>query len=173
MRPRMNDLDRDDSAPAPLPRDRLVAWSLVAVQFALIGGILLLPGRAIWNVPSWLVTASSVGTWAGIVIMLIGGLGLGRGLTAAPLPKAHAQLRTGGLYRLVRHPIYSGLLLFATAHVVSSASLGVAVMAALLALLINVKARWEEQRLIARFPGYVAYARTTPRFVPRLRLTSP
>ena len=42
--------------------------------------------------------------------MVIGATGLGRGLTATPLPNAHAQLRTGGLYRYARHPIYSGLL---------------------------------------------------------------
>lgn len=156
------------SPAASQPRDRLIAWSLVAAQFLLIAGIVLLPDGGAWPVPSWLAKVGTAGTWLGIVVMLIGGLGLGRGLTAAPLPNAHAQLRTGGLYRFVRHPIYTGLLLFAAAQVVSSASLVVTVTGVLLALLINVKARWEEQRLAERFPDYSAYARRTPRFVPGL-----
>ncbi len=48
--------------------------------------------------------------------MVVAATALGRGLTAAPLPNSHAELRTGGLYRFVRHPIYSGLLLFAVAR---------------------------------------------------------
>jgi protein-S-isoprenylcysteine O-methyltransferase Ste14 len=150
----------------PLGRNRLVAWALVAAQFLLIGAIVLLPDGGTWPVPSWLALVGTAGTWSGIVIMVGGGLGLGRGLTAAPLPNAHAQLRTGGLYRFVRHPIYTGLLLFTAAQVVASGSVAAAVSGVLLVVLINGKARWEERRLAERFPDYAAYARTTPRFVP-------
>jgi protein-S-isoprenylcysteine O-methyltransferase Ste14 len=38
-----------------------------------------------------------------------------------------------------------------------------------LVLLLTVKARWEETRLMRRFAGYADYAARTPRFVPRLR----
>ena len=148
------------------PGHRRTAWGLVAVQFALLAVIVLSPPRDDWPVPSWLLTIGAVGSWAGIAIMLVAGLGLGRGLTAAPLPNAHAKLRTGGLYRLVRHPIYTGLLLFTVAHVATSGSALVALAGVLLILLINAKARWEEKRLTERFLDYPDYARRTPRFVP-------
>lgn len=90
---------------------------------------------------------------------------LRRGLTAAPLPNAHARLRTSGLYRYVRHPIYTGLLLFTASQVVSSRSVPASAAGIGLLLLINVKARWEEQRLEDRFEEYSDYARATPRFV--------
>ena len=121
----------------PAPGQRRTAWALVAAQFALIGLIVLLPRRADWSVPNWLQIVDTVGTWIGIAIMIVAGLGLGRGLTAAPLPNAHATLRTGGLYRLARHPIYSGLLLFTLAQVVGSGSVPVAVAGGLLIVLIN------------------------------------
>lgn len=102
--------------------------------------------------------------------MVIGAAGLGRGLTATPLPNAHAQLRTGGLYRYARHPIYSGLLLILASITVASGSGLRLITLAALVLLLNVKARWEEARLAQRFEGYPDYAAHTPRFVPlRLR----
>lgn len=145
------------------------AWSLVAAQFALIAVIVALPNGDDWPLSSGFALVGTVGTWAGIVLMGVAGLGLGRGLTAAPLPNAHAQLRTGGLYRLVRHPIYFGLLVFTLAQMISSRSAPVAVAGLLLVLLINAKARWEERRLGERFPAYGDYALRTPRFIPRFR----
>ena len=148
------------------PGHRRTAWGLVALQFVLLAVIVLSPRGDDWPVPTCLLTMGAVGSWAGIAIMIVAGQGLGRGLTAAPLPNAHAKLRTGGLYRLVRHPIYTGLLLFTVAHVATSGSALVALAGVLLILLINAKARWEEKRLTERFLDYPDYARRTPRFVP-------
>ncbi len=138
----------------------------VAGQFVLLA-LLLVPGTGDdWPVPRSLTVTAWVLEAVGLGLAAAAALGLGRGLTAMPLPNQHARLRTGGLYRWVRHPIYSGLLLFAAARAVSSGQVPVAVAAALLTGLITAKARWEEQRLVERFPGYPEYARRTPRFVP-------
>ena len=146
--------------------DAFTAWLMVTGQFALIALIVLLGGGAAWPVPTWLDRLAWVGVALGFAVMLLGATWLGRGLTAAPLPNAHARLQTGGLYRYVRHPIYSGLLLFAAAHTIASASyVQVALCLALIAL-IGIKARWEERRLAARFPDYTDYCAQTPRFVP-------
>jgi protein-S-isoprenylcysteine O-methyltransferase Ste14 len=94
---------------------------------------------------------------------------LGRGLTATPLPNAHAELRTGGLYRFARHPIYTGLLLVMGAVTLASGSLFRLLVFGLLVALLHRKARWEESRLAERFAGYAEYAARTPRFVPFTR----
>jgi protein-S-isoprenylcysteine O-methyltransferase Ste14 len=151
------------------PGDVRTARLLVAGQFALIGVLVLLPNRQDWAVPTALAAACSVGTVLGLAVMVIGATGLGRGLTATPLPNAHAQLRTGGLYRYARHPIYSGLLLMMTSITVAAGSVLRVVALAALILLLNVKARWEETRLAQRFPDYAEYAARTPRFVPLAR----
>ena len=146
--------------------DRRTAWSLVGAQFLLLAVILVPPGGEVWTMPGGLRWALRVVAVAGLAPMAIAAAALGRGLTAAPLPNAHAQLRTRGLYRLVRHPIYSGLLLSSLAWAAASGDLTAVVAAVVLVGLINVKARWEERRLAERFPGYPAYAAVTPRFLP-------
>lgn len=154
------------------PHSPSAVWTarvLVAAQFVLIGALVLVPGEDGWPVPRWLAVASAVAGAAGLVMMLVGGTALGRGLTAAPLPNAHARLRTGGLYRWMRHPIYSGLLLMMGAITAASGSVWRLVVFGLLVALINVKARWEERQLMRRFVDYAAYAARTPRFVPGLR----
>lgn len=163
-----------DGGPEPgTDRSRADLWTargLVAGQFALIGLIVALRGRSDWPVPEVLRVACTVGVVAGFAVMVLGATALGRGLTAIPLPNAHAQLRTGGLYKFVRHPIYSGLLLtMASLTAASGSSFRLVALGCLIALL-TVKARWEESRLAQRFAGYAEYAGRTPRFVPiRLR----
>lgn len=151
---------------ASSPGDRRIAWLLVLVQFILLGLIVLLPGADTWTLPDAVGRAARVLEWVGIIVMVVAAAALGRGLTAAPLPNSHAELRTGGLYRFVRHPIYTGLLLFAVASTILSGSVWIVGACAALVLLINAKARWEERHLAQRFAGYAAYAARTPRFIP-------
>ena len=151
------------------PAETRTARLLVVAQFALIGLLVVLPGRDDWPVPPWLAVTCAVGAVVGVVGMVLGGTALGRGLTAVPLPNEHAQLRTGGLYRIVRHPIYTGLLLTMGSLTVASGSVPRLVAFAVLLGLITGKARWEEGHLARRFAGYPAYAARTPRFVPRWR----
>ncbi|MFI5101224.1 MAG: methyltransferase family protein [Actinomycetes bacterium] len=149
--------------------DRRLAWSFVLVQFVLLGLVLLLPEGESWNVSSAFRRTLDVLVLAGIVLMVVAATALGRGLTAAPLPNQHARLRTGGAFRWVRHPIYTGLMLLAVARTSASGNPWVVAACVLLVLLLNVKARWEERQLMRRFPGYADYAERTGRFFPRLR----
>jgi protein-S-isoprenylcysteine O-methyltransferase Ste14 len=148
------------------PDDSVIARVLVACQVVLLVLLVVVPGRGGWSVPGVLAVLCGVTTAAGLGLVVVAGTALGRGLTATPLPNAHAQLRTTGLYRFVRHPIYSGLLLAAAAFTVGTGSVTRLVVLVLLVLLLTVKARWEEVRLSRRFEGYAAYASRTPRFVP-------
>lgn len=158
----------DSSDVTAVRGDVRTARLLVIAQFVLLVLLVLLRGRDDWPVPHALMVASVTAVVLGLVIMVIGGTALGRGLTATPLPNEHAQLRTGGLYRFVRHPIYGGLLLAAAAITVGSGSVFRLVVFVALVVLLSLKARWEETRLSARFGGYAAYAARTPRFVPFL-----
>ena len=164
MKPRADDSAAQMRRPAHT--DVRTARLLVAGQFALIGILVMLPGRHDWPVPATLTAACTLATVIGLAVMVIGAMALGRGLTATPLPNAHAQLRTGGLYRFARHPIYGGLLLTMASITVASGSGFRLLTLGVLVLLLTVKARWEETRLTQRFEGYASYAARTPRFVP-------
>jgi protein-S-isoprenylcysteine O-methyltransferase Ste14 len=104
----------------------------------------------------------------GVLLVVLGVLSLGSSFTPLPRPRAHARLRQAGIFRLVRHPVYGGAILIGLGWSLADAPLGL-VPTALLALLIDLKARREETWLIERFPEYALYqARTPRRFVPWL-----
>ena len=148
------------------PADTAAAWIFVLVQFGLLVAILLLPPGDAWPVPGWLDLVARALQWIGVAILLVGIVNLGRSLTPLPSPVPHGELRTGGLYGVVRHPIYTGVMALALGTALRLANPWS--MAAALALVVwfHAKARWEERRLADRYPDYAAYAARTPRFVP-------
>jgi len=104
----------------------------------------------------------------GALLVVSGVLWLGSSFTPLPRPRARTRLRQGGIFRLVRHPVYGGVFLIGLGWSFADAPLGL-VPTALLAVLFDLKARREETWLIERFPEYALYrARTPRRFVPWL-----
>jgi protein-S-isoprenylcysteine O-methyltransferase Ste14 len=148
------------------PRDTVVAWLFVVVQLALLALILLLPSGDLWEAPRWLDLLACTLFWIGAAVLVVGLVNLGRSLTPLPTPVAHGELRTGGLFRLVRHPIYSGIMAHVVGVAIRSGSLWVALAAGALIGWFTLKARWEEAKLRVRYPAYAEYASRTPRFVP-------
>jgi protein-S-isoprenylcysteine O-methyltransferase Ste14 len=114
-------------------------------------------------------------TAAGLAAIVVGGLvavrglwDLRAGLSPFPRPLAGAPLVDSGAYRLIRHPIYSGLVLGALGWGIVTAS-GLAIGAAgLLFLLFAGKSRREEAWLTEIHPGYRAYQARTKRLIPWL-----
>jgi protein-S-isoprenylcysteine O-methyltransferase Ste14 len=148
------------------PRETAMAWLFVAVQAALLVAVIVLPPGDTWPVPGWLALAGRALQLVGLVVLALALVNLGTSLTALPTPTPHSTLKTTGLYRFVRHPIYTGVLALVFGSAVVSAnpwSLGCALA---LAGWFSWKARWEETRLRRRYPDYDAYAARTPRFVP-------
>ena len=143
----------------------------VAIQLALI---VLVPLSALTGV-YWPERVAGAFTVVGIVLILVGllllvlafgRLTLARAMTVFPRPREHAALAERGVYRLVRHPIYGGLILLALGASLVESPLAL-IPAALLAVVVDVKARLEEEWLVERQPGYAAYRKRTPRrFVP-------
>lgn len=152
--------------------ERREALILVVAQLVLLAVIAALPRRTHWPVPQLLGRAGYLGIAAGGCLAAAGAASLDRGLTASPLPNDRAQLRTGGLYRWVRHPIYSGLLIGAAARALTSGNRWALLTLMALAGLLTGKARFEERHLRARFSGYEEYAARTPRFIPQFRPAS-
>lgn len=149
-------------------RHHAVGWALVATQGVLLAALVLLPAGSAWPVPGWLAAVLLGVRVLGLALLAAGLLHLGSSLTASPVPLVGAPLRTGGLYRVVRHPVYSGLLVFAWADAAASASWLQAGCALALTALLTGKARWEERMLAATHPGYADYVAATGRFLPRV-----
>lgn len=142
-------------------------WLLVAVQAILIVAVVLTPAGSAWPTPTWVLATGWALSSLGAAWALWAAFGLGDRLTPTPVPRQGGELRTGGPYAHVRHPIYSGVLLIVAGIALRTGSaLGLALTVVTVAF-FHAKAGFEERLLTERFPGYPAYAEVTPRFVPR------
>jgi protein-S-isoprenylcysteine O-methyltransferase Ste14 len=144
----------------------------VVVQFALIALIFFGP-RAFLKWPIWAAPYTWFGSIGGGILLLAGSLlfivaifRLGSNLTAVPYPKEKGALVETGPFRLVRHPMYCGIILiaFGWALLVHSwLTIGYAVV---LLLFFDVKSRREEMWLKVKYPGYVTYQKRVRKLIP-------
>lgn len=142
---------------------------LVTVQFLLLAVIIGVPlPRFGEDFPDWMVGVGSVLVWVGLVILALSIFKLGGSLTASPIPKNDSQLKTDGLYKWMRHPIYTGLIATAMGLAIETEAFLSMLVALVLIALLNYKAKWEETFLLERYPEYRTYMSKTGRFVPRL-----
>jgi protein-S-isoprenylcysteine O-methyltransferase Ste14 len=102
----------------------------------------------------------------GSVLAVLGMAALGRYLTPFPRPPAKARLRRTGAYRVVRHPIYSGIVLAATGWSLLWLSLAGVAFALILGVFFDRKAAREEAWLQRKFKPYRAYQRRVKKLIP-------
>jgi len=102
----------------------------------------------------------------GGILALRGVLDLRENLTPFPRPLPGARLVESGAYRLVRHPIYGGLILGALGWGLLTGS-ALSILGALaLTGFFDLKSRREEAWLAEQFFGYGAYRSRTRRLLP-------
>jgi protein-S-isoprenylcysteine O-methyltransferase Ste14 len=144
----------------------------VAIQFVLFAIIAVVGLRELAGhgpLSRWAPAATLIGIAAislGGVVAARGVWDLRAGLTPFPRPMAGAPLVETGAYRLIRHPIYSGLVLGAIGWGLVTGSIVVLGAAGLLFLLFAAKSQREEAWLVAAHPGYADYQRRTKRLIP-------
>lgn len=154
------------------------------LAYNLVATVTLLPlGGLIWLAPdTTLYTLAAPWSWLARGAQAAGLLGLAYGvLQTGPLhflglsalsplfrPERRGTLVTGGLYRWVRHPLYTcGLLVLWAQPVLSWNGLATALG---LTAYILVGIRFEERRLLDEFgAAYAAYCTRTPMLVPGWR----
>jgi protein-S-isoprenylcysteine O-methyltransferase Ste14 len=141
----------------------------VLIQLALLG-LIVVAGAA---GPAWSGIPRVVGCAVGGAMIGCGGILTLRGvqdlrenLTPFPKPLPEARLVEKGAYRLVRHPIYGGLILGAVGWGLLTASLPALTGALVLAVFFDLKSRREEVWLSAKFEGYAVYRSRTRRLLP-------
>lgn len=103
---------------------------------------------------------------AGFWLAVMGAFNLGANLSVLPHPKEGAQLVVRGAYRLVRHPIYSGLIIGAVGWALLNLSLMTLGYALVLFVFFDVKSRREERELVRKFPEYVVYRQAVRKLIP-------
>ena len=105
---------------------------------------------------------------AAAVTGLAGLINLGRNLTPFPRPSAQTRLVRHGIYRLIRHPLYTAVMCSAVGWSLCWQSWPALAASLALVVYLDAKARHEERWLRRQFPDYADYARCVKRFVPWL-----
>jgi protein-S-isoprenylcysteine O-methyltransferase Ste14 len=138
--------------------------------------LIVLVVAAAWSLgPDWSGPLRVAGFAAGILslasglfLIFRGATDLGTALTPVPRPREAGELVETGVYGVVRHPIYSGLILAALGGALMQASLAALGLTLCLVLVLWLKSTVEERWLELRYPGYDAYRARTGRFIPRV-----
>jgi protein-S-isoprenylcysteine O-methyltransferase Ste14 len=117
-----------------------------------------------WLYTSWILTA----IFSILAIVFLGRslFDLGQNLTPLPHPRDEGQLVTTGVYGLVRHPMYSGVIYLALAYASWQMSWVHLVGSIVLFMFFDAKSRKEEVWLTERFPDYVNYSTFVKKFIP-------
>ena len=144
--------------PPKLVSRNIPVW--IAAYVGTFGASLLRPGGPH---SGWLDTGGVVLQGVGIVVCIVSLAALGRSLGLVP---AHRGLVTGGVYRFLRHPLYSSYVIAELGYLVQSPRLwNVAVLAIVWACQVARIA--SEEKLLGGDPAYRAYTvQTRWRLVP-------
>ena len=84
-----------------------------------------------------------------------------------PKPMDDAKLVTTGIFRTIRHPIYSGLILIGYGIGIGNGPVPQLLFAIGLHAVLRYKAELEEKFLLEKFDDYAAYMARTNRFFPK------
>ena len=139
------------------------------ILLSAIGGLGSLDLIKDGSIDPWGAIAGGVGLVAiagGSLVAARGAWDLRASLSPFPRPVAGAPLIQSGAYRLIRHPIYSGLVLGALGWGLVTGSILAIGTTGLLFLLFAGKSRREEIWLSAVHPEYRAYQERTKRLIP-------
>ncbi len=142
-----------------IPLNGLTAVSVVVVVRVFRGGSLAVNSPVLGAI-------GAVVFAAGIAVAIWARVRLGRNWGMPMTQKAEPELITSGPYRLVRHPIYSGLLAGVLGTALATNLIGV-IIVAILGGYFYYSASVEERNLTTTFPtAYPAYQATTRMLIP-------
>ena len=141
-----------------------IALVLVADQLRL--PMLLMPGAAAMAAVAigWALLVAGALLFAGALLYLW----RAGSFTANPRPLPTGRLVRSGPYQIVRHPVYSGLVLGAFGLALVRLSTPTLLAAVLLFVVLDLKRRREEIWLAEQFAEYPAYRRGTRALIPLL-----
>ncbi|WP_293123198.1 isoprenylcysteine carboxylmethyltransferase family protein [Microcoleus sp. bin38.metabat.b11b12b14.051] len=146
---------------------------LVLLQGALLAGFAILP---VYQIPGFKIQSTQLIylTWIlasilglGALILIVKGLiDLGKNLTPLPYPIENGELVQTGIYSIVRHPLYSGLIFAALGWTLWQMSISHLIATAILLIFLDIKANREETWLTEKYPDYSEYRQRVKKLIP-------
>ena len=147
--------------------DRLAGNALVILQFGLILLIVLVTDLMQG------LRERDISVWVSFIISAVIGVSAlianrPGNFNIHPAPMDQGQLIDHGIYRSIRHPMYSAVLLFSLAALLSAPNMTAVMAFVLLFLVLLMKALLEERWMSQHHPKYRVYMKRTTRFIPGL-----
>jgi protein-S-isoprenylcysteine O-methyltransferase Ste14 len=139
----------------------------VVLQFGLLAAIVLYPSYGFVSYPMIIAIVRPLLFIGGIIVGIAGVVGLRRSLSIFPTPSKKTTLVASGIYKYIRHPMYTGLLIIALSFTVCRPSLLGFILFASFYIVLLAKSSYEERLLEASFTTYAEYKDKTGRFFPR------
>jgi len=103
----------------------------------------------------------------GVVLIVIALLQLNINLSPFPPPKVDSKLITNGAFKYIRHPIYSGILIFMFSFSLWLGDGFKLFISIVTLLLFYYKSSYEESLLETAFEAYDGYKKRAGRFLPK------
>jgi protein-S-isoprenylcysteine O-methyltransferase Ste14 len=116
----------------------------------------------------WLSFAAFILTLSGIIICATALIQLGENLTPVPTPRKSGKLVETGIYKFIRHPIYTGLVLIVTGIAIYNLSYQRLIITGIIFFFFLYKLKYEESLLKEKYPDYANYIKRTGRMFPKL-----
>lgn len=140
---------------------KLKPYLLVFFQFSTLGAIIftgpiLASGLVLSGIQ---ILGIFLGLWS-IYVMRIGNFNI------IPEPLENGVLRVNGPYKVIRHPMYSSIILFALPALINHFTYWRLLIMILLLVSLYFKLTYEENRLIESFNHYKEYMKRTNRIIP-------
>jgi|688.fasta_scaffold16114_3 protein-S-isoprenylcysteine O-methyltransferase Ste14 len=142
---------------------------LVFLQFGLLGALLMVPQDTSVDSPeifTWLAPGLQI---LALTILILAAIALRPALTVSPIPRADAPLITRGIYKYIRHPMYSAVIAIGASIMLLNPTLITYILWILLVLTLMNKAEYEDGLLRTKHQDAVKYQLRTGTFAPKLR----
>lgn len=139
---------------------RALSVILVILQVALIIFLLVDVKLQLLSIGAFIIFSSiALGLWAIIAMRK-------SRFNVMPEPLHNALLITSGPYRLLRHPMYTAVILFAIGVSTMDYTLYRAIATLLLIVVLIIKLNREEKMLLKKFSEYENYKSSTYKLIP-------
>ena len=144
----------------------------VMIQILLLFAFLFDVNLFWFEIPLFLIFLLVFTGIIGLAIIIIAFFQLNKNLSPFPTPKEDASLLTSGVFKWMRHPIYTGILFIIFSTAVFQGSGYRLLISFLILILFHFKSRYEEKKLAEKFPEYEIYKMNTGKFLPKIKSKS-
>ncbi len=127
---------------------------------ALAAAFLLRADPLLVVAPFWIRVLGTVLTCGGLLLALTAGASLGSATGLSPEPRSPGIVKRG-IYRYLRHPMYTSAIVVASGLIVIQPRLSVAIAGLAVIGFYLIKVRYEERLLMKRYPDYASYRTET------------